>query len=206
MPNLKGYALVVLGILGCSLVGLSQTTGGGQSTVVERDAIGLNVKYDTERDKSIVSTPITLVREVAGKLEAQFPEGNRNLPSEQLFLSTFFSYANRTYVAPDHVVFGFLSLSQGATLYDHDTAAVITVDGVDLTPGKLSVIDRRPNPNMQFQDLTFWHETLELPVSTSDFVRICAGKRVAIRLGKTRFDLKDAQMKSLRRLAAEIRP
>jgi len=206
MTNFRLRALVLLGILGFSLVGLSQTTARSQSNVTKRAAIGLNVKYDTERDESIVSTPVTLVRETPGKIEAQFPEGIRNLPSERLYFSAFFSYAMRTYVAPDHVVFGLLSLSQGATIYDHDTEAVITIDGADLKPGRLRVVDRRPNTGLQFQNLTFWHEELELPVSTQDFLRICSAKRVAIRLGKTRFDLKNAQLKSLRELAAEIRP
>jgi hypothetical protein len=141
------------------------------------------------------------VIELIGTLEGRFPEGTRNLPAENLKMTAYFTYSGKTFVKPESVVLAFLSLVQGDAKYRDTDDVTVQLDGQSLNLGKLRVVDRRIDTNMQMNNVHYWREALEVSVKTAEFVRIANAGKVTVQLGKTHFDLTAAHMKPLRTLA-----
>jgi len=194
MASAKRLNLIIVGVIICLLVVSQLPTAAAQSSQVK-------ILYDKTKNETTESTRIMTVIELIGTLEGRFPEGTRNLPSETLRMTAYFSYSGKTFVKPESVMLGFLSLVQGDAKYRDTDDVTIQLDGQSLNLGKLRVVDRRIDTNMQMNNVHYWREALEVSVKTAEFVRIANAGKVTVQLGKTHFDLTAAHMKSLRTLA-----
>jgi len=54
--------------------------------------------------------------------------------------------------------------------------------------------------------VSYWRETLELSIKTSEFLGIANARKVTVQLGKTHFDLAAEHMKALPALAKRVDP
>jgi len=194
MASAKRLTLIIVGVITCLLVVSQLPTAAAQSSQVK-------ILYDKTKDETTESTRIMTVIELIGTLEGRFPEGIRNLPAENLKMTAYFTYSGKTFVKPESVVLAFLSLVQGDAKYRDTDDVTIQLDGQSLNLGKLRVVDRRIDTNMQMNNVHYWREALEVSVKTAEFVRIANAGKVTVQLGKTHFDLTAAHMKSLRTLA-----
>jgi len=194
MASAKRLNLIIVGVIICLLVVSQLPTAAAQSSQVK-------ILYDKTKDETTESTRIMTVIELIGTLEGRFPEGIRNLPAENLKMTAYFTYSGKTFVKPESVVLAFLSLVQGDAKYRDTDDVTIQLDGQSLNLGKLRVVDRRIDTNMQMNNVHYWREALEVSVKTAEFVRIANAGKVTVQLGKTHFDLTAAHMKSLRTLA-----
>ena len=194
MASAKRLNLIIVGVIICLLVVSQLPTAAAQSSQVK-------ILYDKTKNETTESTRIMTVIELIGTLEGRFPEGTRNLPSETLRMTAYFSYSGKTFVKPESVMLGFLSLVQGDAKYRDTDDVTIQLDGQSLNLGKLRVVDRRIDTNMQMNNVHYWREALEVSVKTAEFVRIANAGKVTVQLGKTHFDLTAAHMKPLRTLA-----
>jgi hypothetical protein len=164
----------------------------------------VKITYDKKNNETTESVPLVIVKEVPGTIEARFPDGTRNLPSETLRMTAYFSYPGRTFVKPTHVMLAFLSLVQGEAKYRETDEVTVRVDGQSLNIGKLRVADQRVDTNMELKDVNYWRETLELSMETPEFLRIANGRKVTVKLGNTELDLSAEQIKLLRVLASRV--
>jgi len=194
MASAKRLNLIIVGVIICLLVVSQLPTAAAQSSQVK-------ILYDKTKDETTESTRIMTVIELIGTLEGRFPEGIRNLPAENLKMTAYFTYSGKTFVKPESVVLAFLSLVQGDAKYRDTDDVTVQLDGQSLNLGKLRVVDRRIDTNMQMNNVHYWREALEVSVKTAEFVRIANAGKVTVQLGKTHFDLTAAHMKSLRTLA-----
>ena len=194
MASAKRLNLIIVGVIICLLVVSQLPTAAAQSSQVK-------ILYDKTKDETTESTRIMTVIELLGTLEGRFPEGTRNLPAENLKMTAYFTYSGKTFVKPESVVLAFLSLVQGDAKYRDTDDVTVQLDGQSLNLGKLRVVDRRIDTNMQMNNVHYWREALEVSVKTAEFVRIANAGKVTVQLGKTHFDLTAAHMKSLRTLA-----
>jgi len=194
MASAKRLNLIIVGVIICLLVVSQLPTAAAQSSQVK-------ILYDKTKDETTESTRIMTVIELIGTLEGRFPEGTRNLPAENLKMTAYFTYSGKTFVKPESVVLAFLSLVQGDAKYRDTDDVTVQLDGQSLNLGKLRVVDRRIDTNMQMNNVHYWREALEVSVKTAEFVRIANAGKVTVQLGKTHFDLTAAHMKSLRTLA-----
>jgi len=194
MARAKRLTLIIVGVITCLLVVSQLPTAAAQSSQVK-------ILYDKTKDETTESTRIMTVIELIGTLEGRFPEGTRNLPAENLKMTAYFTYSGKTFVKPESVVLAFLSLVQGDAKYRDTDDVTVQLDGQSLNLGKLRVVDRRIDTNMQMNNVHYWREALEVSVKTAEFVRIANAGKVTVQLGKTHFDLTAAHMKSLRTLA-----
>jgi len=194
MASAKRLNLIIVGVIICLLVVSQLPTAAAQSSQVK-------ILYDKTKDETTESTRIMTVIELIGTLEGRFPEGIRNLPAENLKMTAYFTYSGKTFVKPESVVLAFLSLVQGDAKYRDTDDVTIQLDGQSLNLGKLRVVDRRIDTNMQMNNVHYWREALEVSVKTAEFVRIANAGKVTVQLGKTHFDLTAAHMKPLRTLA-----
>jgi len=194
MASAKRLNLIIVGVIICLLVVSQLPTAAAQSSQVK-------ILYDKTKDETTESTRIMTVIELIGTLEGRFPEGTRNLPAENLKMTAYFTYSGKTFVKPESVVLAFLSLVQGDAKYRDTDDVTIQLDGQSLNLGKLRVVDRRIDTNMQMNNVHYWREALEVSVKTAEFVRIANAGKVTVQLGKTHFDLTAAHMKPLRTLA-----
>jgi len=194
MASAKRLNLIIVGVITCLLVVSQLPTAAAQSSQVK-------ILYDKTKDETTESTRIMTVIELIGTLEGRFPEGIRNLPAENLKMTAYFTYSGKTFVKPESVVLAFLSLVQGDAKYRDTDDVTIQLDGQSLNLGKLRVVDRRIDTNMQMNNVHYWREALEVSVKTAEFVRIANAGKVTVQLGKTHFDLTAAHMKPLRTLA-----
>src|SRR6185369_12748466 len=194
MASAKRLTLIIVGVIICLLVVSQLPTAAAQSSQVK-------ILYDKTKDETTESTRIMTVIELIGTLEGRFPEGTRNLPAENLKMTAYFTYSGKTFVKPESVVLAFLSLVQGDAKYRDTDDVTIQLDGQSLNLGKLHVVDRRIDTNMQMNNVHYWREALEVSVKTAEFVRIANAGKVTVQLGKTHFDLTAAHMKPLRTLA-----
>jgi len=194
MASAKRLTLIIVGVITCLLVVSQLPTAAAQSSQVK-------ILYDKTKDETTESTRIMTVIELIGTLEGRFPEGTRNLPAENLKMTAYFTYSGKTFVKPESVVLAFLSLVQGDAKYRDTDDVTIQLDGQSLNLGKLRVVDRRIDTNMQMNNVHYWREALEVSVKTAEFVRIANAGKVTVQLGKTHFDLTAAHMKPLRTLA-----
>ena len=194
MASAKRLTLIIVGVITCLLVVSQLPTAAAQSSQVK-------ILYDKTKDETTESTRIMTVIELIGTLEGRFPEGIRNLPAENLKMTAYFTYSGKTFVKPESVVLAFLSLVQGDAKYRDTDDVTIQLDGQSLNLGKLRVVDRRIDTNMQMNNVHYWREALEVSVKTAEFVRIANAGKVTVQLGKTHFDLTAAHMKPLRTLA-----
>ena len=194
MASAKRLTLIIVGVITCLLVVSQLPTAAAQSSQVK-------ILYDKTKDETTESTRIMTVIELIGTLEGRFPEGIRNLPAENLKMTAYFTYSGKTFVKPESVVLAFLSLVQGDAKYRDTDDVTVQLDGQSLNLGKLRVVDRRIDTNMQMNNVHYWREALEVSVKTAEFVRIANAGKVTVQLGKTHFDLTAAHMKSLRTLA-----
>jgi hypothetical protein len=87
MINPPRFALISYGLLTCYLVGLSQGPSATKSKSTSSESKRIKILYDKANNKTTVSRPLMAVKEVPGTIEARFPEGTRNLPSETLHLT-----------------------------------------------------------------------------------------------------------------------
>jgi len=194
MASAKRLTLIIVGVITCLLVVSQLPTAAAQSSQVK-------ILYDKTKDETTESTRIMTVIELIGTLEGRFPEGIRNLPAENLKMTAYFTYSGKTFVKPESVVLAFLSLVQGDAKYRDTDDVTVQLDGQSLNLGKLRVVDRRIDTNMQMNNVHYWREALEVSVKTAEFVRIANAGKVTVQLGKTHFDLTAAHMKPLRTLA-----
>jgi hypothetical protein len=194
MASAKRLNLIIVGVIICLLVVSQLPTAAAQSSQVK-------ILYDKTKDETTESTRIMTVIELIGTLEGRFPEGTRNLPAENLKMTAYFTYSGKTFVKPESVVLAFLSLVQGDAKYRDTDDVTVQLDGQSLNLGKLRVVDRRIDTNMQMNNVHYWREALEVSVKTAEFVRIANAGKVTVQLGKTHFDLTAAHMKPLRTLA-----
>jgi hypothetical protein len=206
MSNAKKFSLLKLGLITCLLITLSQLHTFATSKPIGAGSSQLKTAYDKTKNETTESIRLMTIFERPGTLEARFPEGTRNLPSETLRMTAYFSYSGKTFVKPVSVMLGFLSLVQGDSKYRDTDEVTVQVDGQSLNLGKLRVADRGIDTNMQLNNVSFWRETLELSVKTPEFVRIANARKVTVQLGKTQFDLSGEHMKTLRTLANRVGP
>ena len=101
---------------------------------------------------------------------------------------------------------GFLSVVQGDAKYRDTDEVTVQVDGQSLNLGKLRVVDRRIDTNIQLNNVSYWRETLELSLKTPEFLGIANARKVRVQLGRTHFDLAGEHMKPLRALAKRVGP
>ena len=191
MASAKLLTLLTFGVITCLFV--------SQSSQVK-------IAYDQPKNETTESTRIMTVLQRLGTLEARFPEGPRNLPSETLQMTAYFSYSGRTFVKPESVMLDFLSVVQGDAKYSDTDEVTVQVDGQSLNLGRLRVVDRRIDTNIQLNDVSYWRETLELSVKTSEFLGIANARKVTVQLGKTHFGLAAEHMNALRALAKRLDP
>ena len=194
--------LIIFGLITCLLVVLSHTLA--MSKPIGAKSSQLKIAYDKTKNETTESVRLMTVVERPGTLEARFPEGIRNLPSETLHMTAYFSYSGKTFVKPEAVMLGFLSLVQGDAKYRDTDEVTVQVDGQSLNLGKLRVVDRGIDTNMQLNNVSYWRETLELSVKTPEFLRIANARKVTVQLGKTQFALSAEHLKSLRELASRV--
>ena len=200
MSSAKQFTLIISGVITC-LLGVSQLSTLAMSKPISAQSPQVKIAYDQPKNETTESIRIMTVVEKLGTLEGRFPEGTRNLPSETLQMTAYFTYSGRTFVKPESVALGFLSLVQGDAKYSDTDEVTVQVDGQSLNLGKLRVVDRRIDTNIQLNNLSYWRETLELSVKTPEFISIANAKKVTVQLGKTRFNLSAEHMKPLRALA-----
>ncbi len=203
MANAKRLTLIIFGVIICLLVG-SQLHTLAISKLLSAQSSQVRTTYDKAKDETTESTRIMTVIELISTLEGRFPEGTRNLPAETLRMTAYYSYSGRTFVRPQSVVLAFLSLVQGDAKYRDTDEVTVQIDGQSLNLGKLRVVDRRIDTNMQLNNLSYWRETLEVSVKTPEFLRIANAEKVTVQLGKTHFDLTAEHMKPLRALAKRV--
>lgn len=203
MSNTKRLSLIKFT---CLLVTLSPLHAVAMSKPIGAGSSQVKTAYDKTKNETTESIRLMTVVERPGTLEARFPEGTRYLPSETLRMTAYFSYSGKTFVKPESVMLGFLSLVQGDSKYRETDEVTAQVDGESLNLGKLRVVDRGIDTNMQLNNVSFWRETLELSVKTPEFVRIANAKKVTVQLGKTSFDLTAEHLKALRALANKVGP
>jgi hypothetical protein len=185
---------------------VSQLHTLAMSKLLSAQSSQVKIAYDKSKDETTESTRIMTVVERLGTLEGHFPEGTRNLPSETLHMTAYFTYSGRTFVKPEFVVLGFLSLVQGDAKYRDTDEVTVQVDGQSLNLGKLRVVDRRIDTNIQLNNVTYWRETVEVSIKTPEFLRIANARKVTVQLGMTHFDLAAEHMKPLRELAKRVGP
>jgi hypothetical protein len=203
MKQLTRLSLIVCGFAICCSLALSQNKNSAAHTQGKLKAGRIKTVYDKAKDETtMVLAPMT-VSEVPGTIEASFPaEGaTRKLPSATLQMVAYFSFHGKTLVTPRYVVVGFLSLSQGEYKYASDRELTVTADGSPLDLGEMKVADRRVDSGIQLGNVTFYRETLELPMKYEEFLRIAKAAKVSVRLGKTAFDLSADQREALRAIA-----
>jgi hypothetical protein len=205
MASAKQLTLIILNVL-TSLLVLSQLHTFAMSKLLSAQTSQVKVTYDKTKDETTESTRIMTVIHLIGTLEGRFPEGTKNLPAETLQMTAYFTYSGKTFVKPESVVLAFLSVIQGDSKYRETDEATVQVDGQSLNLGKLRVVDRRIDTNMQLNNVSYWRETLEVPVKTAEFLRIANAGKVTVELGKTHFVLTAEQMKPLRALAKRVAP
>ena len=205
MASPKRLTLITFGVITCLLV-VSQLHTLAMSKLLTTQSSQVKIVYDQPKNETTESIRIMTVIQKLGTLEGRFPEGIRNLPSETLQMTAYFSYSGRTVVKPESVMLGFLSVVQGDVKYGDTDEVTVQVDGQSLNLGKLRVVDRRIDTNMQLNDVSYWRETLELPIKTPEFLRIANARKVTVQLGKTHFDLAAEHMKLLRALAQRVGP
>ena len=205
MASPKRLTLITFGVITCLLV-VSQLHTLAMSKLPTTQSSQVKIVYDPPKNETTESIRIMTVIQKLGTLEGRFPEGIRNLPSETLRMTAYFSYSGRTFVKPESVMLGFLSVVQGDVKYGDTDEVTVQVDGQSLNLGKLRVVDRRIDTNMQLNDVSYWRETLELPIKTPEFLRIANARKVTVQLGKTHFDLAAEHMKLLRALAHRVGP
>ena len=205
MASAKRLTLITFGVITCLLV-VSQLHTLAMSKLLTTQSSQVKIVYDQPKNETTESIRIMTVIQKLGTLEGRFPEGIRNLPSETLQMTAYFSYSGRTFVKPESVMLGFLSVVQGDVKYGDTDEITVQVDGQSLNLGKLRVVDRRIDTNMQLNDVSYWRETLELPIKTPEFLRIANARKVTVQLGKTHFDLAAEHMKLLRALAQRVGP
>jgi hypothetical protein len=203
MASAKRLTLIIFGVVPCLLVA-SQLHTLAMSNLLNAGSSQVKIAYDKTKDETTESTRIMTVIEKLGTLEGRFPEGTRNLPSETLRMTAYFSYSGKTFVKPESVMLGFLSVVQGDAKYRDTDEVTVQVDRQSLNLGKLRVVDRGIDTNMQLNNVSYWRETLELSVKTPEFLRIANAKKVSVQLGKTHFDLSADHMKLLRDLAKRV--
>jgi hypothetical protein len=200
MASAKRLTLITFGVITCLLVAQLHTLA------IRAQSPQVKIAYDQRKNETTESIRIMTVIQRLGTLEGRFPEGTRNLPSETLQMTAYFSYSGRTFVKPESVMLGFLSVVQGDPKYRDTDEVIVQVDGQSLNFGKLRVVDRRIDTNIQVNDVSYWRETLELFVKTPEFLRIANARKVTVQLGKTHFDLAAEHMKPLRALAKRVGP
>ena len=205
MASPKRLTLITFGVITCLLV-VSQLHTLAMSKLLTTQSSQVKIVYDQPKNETTESIRIMTVIQKLGTLEGRFPEGIRNLPSETLQMTAYFSYSGRPFVKPESVMLGFLSVVQGDVKYGDTDEVTVQVDGQSLNLGKLRVVDRRIDTNMQLNDVSYWRETLELPIKTPEFLRIANARKVTVQLGKTHFDLAAEHMKLLRALAQRVGP
>ena len=205
MASPKRLTLITFGVITCLLV-ISQLHTLAMSKLLTTQSSQVRIVYDQPKNETTESIRIMTVIQKLGALEGRFPEGIRNLPSETLQMTAYFSYSGRPFVKPESVMLGFLSVVQGDVKYGDTDEVTVQVDGQSLNLGKLRVVDRRIDTNMQLNDVSYWRETLELPIKTPEFLRIANARKVTVQLGKTHFDLAAEHMKLLRALAQRVGP
>lgn len=203
MASAKRLSLVIFGVIICLLV-VSQLHTLAMPKLLSAQSSQVKATYDKTKDETTESTRIMTVIELISTLEGRFPEGTRNLPAETLRMTAYFSYSGRTFVKPQSVVLAFLSLVQGDAKYRDTDEVTVWIDGQSLNLGKLRVVDRRIDTNMQLNNLSYWRETLEVSVKTPELLRIANAGKVTMQLGKTHFDLTAEHMKPLRALAKRV--
>ena len=174
------------------------------STPISAESSRLKTAYDKQKNETTESLRLMMVVEKPGTIEAHFPEGNRKLPSETLSMTAYFTYPGRTFIKPESVTLGFLSVVQGEAKYKDTDEVRVRVDGQPLSLGRLHVADRQIDTFIEMKDVDYWRETLELSVKTPEFLRIANAKKVTVELGNTEFDLSAEHMKSLRALANRV--
>ena len=174
------------------------------STPISAESSRLKTAYDKQKNETTESLRLMMVVEKPGTIEAHFPEGNRTLPSETLSMTAYFTYPGRTFVKPESVTLGFLSVVQGEAKYKDTDEVRVRVDGQPLSLGRLHVADRQIDTFIEMKDVDYWRETLELSVKTPEFLRIANARKVTVQLGNTEFDLSAEHIKSLRALANRV--
>jgi hypothetical protein len=204
MSSSKQFSLIIFGLTTCLLIVLSQLHTLAMSKPSGAESSQVKIAYDKTKNETTESTRILTVVERPGTIEARFPEGTRNLPSETLRMTAYFSYSGRTFVKPESVMLGFLSLVQDETKYRDTDEVTVQVDGQSLNLGKLRVVERGIDTHIQLNNVSYWRETLELSVKTPEFLRIANARKVTVQLGKTEFRLSDEHMKPLRALAQRV--
>jgi hypothetical protein len=197
MSNVKRLSLVIFGLITCHLIMSSQLSA---------ESSQVKTAYDKTKNETTESLRLMTVMEKPGTIEARFPGGSRNLPSEILRMTAYFTYPGRTLVKPESVMLGFLSIVQGEAKYKDTDEVTVRVDGQSLSIGKLHVADRQIDTQMELKDVDYWRETLEVSLKTPEFLRIANARKVTVQLGNTQFDLSAEHIKSLRVLASRVGP
>jgi hypothetical protein len=197
MSNVKRLTLIIFGLITCHLLMLSQLSA---------ESSQVKTAYDKTKNETTESLRLMTVMEKPGTIEARFPGGSRNLPSEILRMTAYFTYPGRTLVKPESVMLGFLSIVQGEAKYKDTDEVTVRVDGQSLSIGKLHVADRQIDTQMELKDVDYWRETLEVSLKTPEFLRIANARKVTVQLGNTQFDLSAEHIKSLRVLASRVGP
>jgi len=203
MASTKRLTLITFGVITCLLV-VSQLHTLAMSKLLSTESSQVKTYYDKTNDQTTESTRILTVIQKLGTLEGRFPEGTRNLPSETLQMTAYFNYSGKTFVKPDSVTLAFLSVVQGDAKYRDTDEVTVQVDGQSSDLGKLRVVDRRIDTNMQLNNVSYWRETLEVSVRTPEFLRIANARKITVQLGKTQFNLSTEHMKPLRELAKRV--
>ena len=203
MASAKRLTLITFGGITCLLV-VSQLHTFAMSKLLRAQSSQVKIAYDQPKNETTESIRIMTVIQRLGTFEGRFPEGTRNLPSETLQMTAYFSYSGRTFVKPESVMLGFLSVVQGDAKYRDTDEVTVQVDGQSLNLGKLRVVDRRIDTNIQLNNVSYWRETLELSLKTPEFLGIANARKVRVQLGRTHFDLAGEHMKPLRALAKRV--
>lgn len=204
MSSSKQFSLIIFGLTTSLLIMLSQLQTLAMSKPISVESSQVKIAYDKTKNETTESIRLMTVVERPGTIEARFPEGTRNLPSETLRMTAYFSYSGKTFVTPESVMLGFLSLVQGDAKYRDTDEVTVRVDGQSLNLGKLRVVDRGIDTHIQLNNVSYWRETLELSVKTPEFLRIANARKVTVQLGKTEFNLSDEHIKPLRALAKRV--
>lgn len=173
-------ALVILGLLACSLIGLPDALHGQQEpTKPKKYLFRVNAFYDKKKDVTTLSLqPLELYR--------------NKINHDQVLLYVSFQCPKKTIVKPAEVSLRFNGFSSKSINFTSEDLSVV-VDGDVLTLRKLNRSRRGTSFDAVYEDAT-------TTLSYEDFSRLARAEKASFLIGNRQMDLSELILVGLRQL------
>lgn len=159
----------------------------------------IQTTYDQAENQSMVFFPLLRIKALETPVETYEPQ----ISDERLAFSAYFVYPGKQFATPHWVNLAFLSHTENPQKYT-DHLLRIKADDQWLELGTMKVLSTT-NYSRRGQ-LPLTAQTMELPISYEQFLRLANAKKLKVKLGSVEFSFEKAQLEAIRDLAAHTVP